>query len=869
MQEIVDAYKLAVEQTKKKIKEDISKYLETKEALPPFNQYAEDRMHYLEQLWVNVWLNKATNSVSKKAKKEFLAEKGFDTEGVDRKLINRLFRTEIRDFSPFDVNGWVDSEIGKAPEKWRKMYDRARKNYKERLEAEKVQQQREKNTRSIVEHAEAVFHDHEMLLYLLTRHMVAQELKKDMEQGKKYKRIDSFRLEEKLTEIGPFSVDDYLHVYEFFDEFTGDIHKTNDRGRYYFEYETYYYPYERLIGSFVLRESAKLISESLPGELAGFFVGGDERPQNGNYASFLIAEMAEDLSRDFIERIADEYMDDLINLTDIPFDPEKHLAIYEQNLKEAEKRQAEEEAEAERQAAEEQRMLDEVFGVEYRISSVRNVNYVLHIGETNTGKTHHALTSMMAASSGLYLAPLRLLALEVYDRLNSQGVPCSLKTGEEEKLEPNANHFACTVEMFHEKDFYEVVVIDEAQMVADRDRGFSWYKAITKANAREVHIIGSRNIKEMVLHLLGNADYEMIEYTRDIPLQVEDKEFSLRNTRKGDALVCFSRKQVLSTAAALQGNGHKVSMIYGSMPPETRKKQMQRFIDGETAVIVATDAIGMGLNLPIRRIVFLENEKFDGTSRRRLTSQEIKQIAGRAGRKGIYNIGKVAFVSDIQRMKRLLEAEDKPVNVFAIAPTNAVFERFQRYSRNLGDFFELWEKYQSPPGTKKAELAEERSRYELIEGTFLESKFPMMELYGFLHLPFSAKEPQLTEQWLQTMEAIATGRELPEPSIKRRNLEDMELTYKAIGLHLLFLYKLGMRTEAIYWERMREQVSDGVHEELNDVGKSIQKKCKICGKPLPADFPYGICNECHSHQKNRKYGGRKFGKMRRSTKRKP
>ena len=106
-------------------------------------------------------------------------------------------------------------------------------------------------------------------------------------------------------------------------------------------------------------------------------------------------------------------------------------------------------------------------------------------------------------------------------------------------------------------------------------------------------------------------------------------------------------------------------------------------------MIVATDAIGMGLNLPIRRIVFLENDKFDGTRRRLLTSQEVKQIAGRAGRKGIYNIGKVAFTRDIRTMRSLLMQEDEPVHTFAIAPTNSVFERFQRYYHDLGTFFEL------------------------------------------------------------------------------------------------------------------------------------------------------------------------------------
>ncbi|WP_218240821.1 hypothetical protein, partial [Pseudomonas sp. 2822-17] len=92
----------------------------------------------------------------------------------------------------------------------------------------------------------------------------------------------------------------------------------------------------------------------------------------------------------------------------------------------------------------------------------------------------------------------------------------------------------------------------------------------------------------------------------------------------------------------------------------------------------------------------LENEKFDGTRRRRLTSQEIKQIAGRAGRKGIYDVGKVAFTSDIKMMTMLLEKQDELVQTFTIAPTNTIFERFQRYSRDLGYLFYLWDKFESP-----------------------------------------------------------------------------------------------------------------------------------------------------------------------------
>jgi ATP-dependent RNA helicase SUPV3L1/SUV3 len=561
-----------------------------------------------------------------------------------------------------------------------------------------------------------------------------------------------------------------------------------------------------------------------------------------------LEDLLVDLSGDIVTYIEDEFVVDLFKLAEIPFDEKLHEKIFVEDIQLREKRKAEERAEIQRKKDEEARILNEIFEREYNPPAGRNVHYVLHIGETNTGKTYHALQRMMAAESGMYLAPLRLLALEVSDFLNAKGTLCSLKTGEEEKISPHANHISCTVEMFHEKDFYEVVVIDEAQMITDKNRGFSWYKAITKVQAKEVHIIASRNAREMLIQLLGESEMDIIEYTRETPLEVEAKDFKIKHVIKGDALICFSRKRVLETASRLENDGHSVSMIYGSMPPETRKKQVERFIKGETTIIVSTDAIGMGLNLPIRRIVFLENSKFDGTSRRRLTSQEVKQIAGRAGRKGLYDIGKVAFTEDIKTMKKLLIQEDEPIQTFTIAPTNAVFERFQKYYRDLGTFFELWHKFKSPQGTKKASLAEEKELYHLIRGTEMEARLSMMDQYGLLHLPFSTRESELIRQWKRTAEAIVAGNELPEPKIKKRTLEDLELSYKAIGLHLLFLYRLNKPTDAVYWERLREEISLLVHEKLKTDVKNMQKRCRQCNKKLDWNHRYPICDSCHAHR---------------------
>ncbi|MEH7442188.1 DEAD/DEAH box helicase [Bacillus sp. JJ1122] len=854
MNQIDTIYQQSVEHTKNKVKEDVEKFLGEHEYPPSFNEYSEKRKTYINQIWLNVWLTKSTNDFSKRDKKAFLSERGFVVEGVDRKLINKLFRNEMRDYNPFNVFTWIESAFDNQT--WEVLHEKARKKFLKKEAEEQLLEEKALIREKISQNARVTLEKYQEISYLKIRYHIAKDLFHIFKENPKYKDIDTFMLEEKLTEEGSFQPDDYSVLADFFDELTGQIHQTTHWGRHYFEYETYEFYFEKKVIKYFEDIGSEQVLLSLPANIISAYEKTVDDKLSKEELKRIIRDMLLAYTDGYLYKLHEEYISDLLGLAETPYDEQIHREIYERDLEARERRKEEEEAERKRKKEEEARMLEDIFAREYNPSLRRNVRYILHIGETNTGKTHHALERMKEAKSGLYLAPLRLLALEVYEKLNTEGVPCSLKTGEEEKPVEGAAHISCTVEMFHEKDFYHVVVIDESQMIADKDRGFSWYKAITKANAEEVHIIGSKNIKSIMMDLLEDNLMEIYEYTRDIPLQVENKEFSLNYTKKGDALVCFSRRQVLENASKLQNSGRQVSMIYGSMPPETRKKQMDRFIKGETTVVVATDAIGMGLNLPIRRIVFLENEKFDGTRRRRLTSQEVKQIAGRAGRKGIYNVGKVAFTSDINIMAKLLEKEDDPVAIFSIAPTSGIFERFQKYYRSLGVFFELWDQFESPKGTKKASLSEERELYEYVRDTEIEARLPMMDLYGFLHLPFSSKEPALIEQWLETIKAIVAGTELPEPVIKTASLEELELSYKAIGLHLLFLYKLGRKTEAVYWERLRTGLSDDVHEFLKTEVKNYKKKCRHCGKGIHVESPYQICDGCHSARFRNRSDGR-------------
>ncbi|WP_223699933.1 helicase-related protein [Sutcliffiella deserti] len=855
-------YSIAIDQTKYKIEEDIDQFLETKEELPTFKEYVEERGHYVQQIWTNVWLNKVTNDIARKEKKAFLQERGFEVEGVDRKLINRLFRNEMRDYKPFNALQWLAKRADEEEEafSFEERYKNVRLAFHKRVQEKRIQAKKDEISIKLEAKARQVTDEKHHDFYLYTRHFVAKKLAADFKERVKYEKVDTFRLEEILIEAGVFDAKDYTTLETFFSELTGAVHKTFHYGERHFEYETFYFVYEKRITDYFFGVVPDLILTQLNPELLTIYAEWMGEQLTSSKIRKLLANDFYLKINDIFNEIQKEYVGDLIKLAHLPFDLKVHQEVFEKDKDDRVRKQEEELAEQRRLKAEEEKMLDDIFGREYIPSADRDIRYILHVGETNTGKTYQALDRMKRAESGLYLAPLRLLALEVHDTMNAEGVPCSLKTGEEEKLLPYAQHFSSTVEMFHEKDFYEVVVIDEAQMIADKDRGFSWYKAITKANATEVHIIGSLNMKSMILQLLGDADVEVHEYKREIPLQVESRPFTLQDAKKGDALVCFSRKKVLESASALQNRGFSVSMIYGSMPPETRKKQMQRFINGESTVIIATDAIGMGLNLPIRRIAFLQTDKFDGTRRRRLTSQEVKQIAGRAGRKGIYNIGKVAFISDISIMTKLLEQKDLEVQTFAIAPTSSVLERFQKYSRKLGTFFELWDKFESPEGTEKASLSEEKELYEIIQDSVIEARLSVIDLYGFLHLPFSSKEQVLVNQWYETMLAIAGKTELPDPFMRKGSLEDVELSYKAVGLHLLFLYRLDRRTEASYWEKIRESFSDEVHERLKTDVKTMSKQCRVCGTKLASDYKYGVCDSCHFAKIRRKHKGTRINR---------
>ncbi len=265
----------------------------------------------------------------------------------------------------------------------------------------------------------------------------------------------------------------------------------------------------------------------------------------------------------------------------------------------------------------------------------------LFVGPPNSGKTHEAFERLASVHAGAYLAPLRLLALEGRDRLVGRGVACSLLTGEENVPIDGATVVSSTIEMVDTNRPIDVAVIDEAQMIFDGSRGWAWTQAIVAVPANEVIIICSAYAVSAIENLLKlcGENCQVRHFERKQHVQLLPAPVPISALKKGDAVVAFSRREVLMLRDQVAANGHEVSVIYGALPPEVRRREAERFAHGASHVLVATDAIGMGLNLPIRRVLFSTMTKFDGQTDRTLSESEVHQIAGRAGRYGMHEEG--------------------------------------------------------------------------------------------------------------------------------------------------------------------------------------------------------------------------------------
>lgn len=283
--------------------------------------------------------------------------------------------------------------------------------------------------------------------------------------------------------------------------------------------------------------------------------------------------------------------------------------------------------------------------------------FSIFIGKTNSGKTYAAMNALAQGKTGVYLAPLRLMAQEGQESLFDRKVLTNLVTGEEQKKFDSATHVSSTVEMCNMTKPVDVAVIDEIQMISDESRGWAWSQALVGVPAKHVILVGSEEALPYILPIIESLgeEYEIQRFERKTPLHIHEGLKKFKELKAGDCVVVFSRKSALEMKNAIEASGKKCSVIYGNLSPDVRRLEASKFKSGENPILVATDAIGMGLNLPISRLFFSTLQKYDGTDQRYLNVSEIKQIAGRAGRYGFAEFGEVGLLmSESYQDKTLL-----------------------------------------------------------------------------------------------------------------------------------------------------------------------------------------------------------------------
>ena len=476
-------------------------------------------------------------------------------------------------------------------------------------------------------------------------------------------------------------------------------------------------------------------------------------------------------------------------------------------------------------------------------------HFVLHIGPTNSGKTHDAMQALHQAEHGIYLAPLRLLAFEQYVNLTELGIPGSLITGEERMCDPEARIQCSTIEMLDPDEHFDVAVIDEAQMLADESRGQRWTTAILGTAAAEIHVCLAPEAEKLVCRLIEacHDTWEIKRHERFVPLKPDlEQRVQFPNTvLDGDAYIVFSRKDVHACASALKKKGIDASVIYGALPYDVRQNEARKFQSGETKVIVATDAIGMGLNLPIRRVVFLRTAKFDGTTVRDLTAAEVKQIAGRAGRYGLADVGLFTAERDLRFIQARMNEDVKPPETAFIGFPESLLGIDAR----LSEILTSWEQHPMVEGYSRGSVARERDLARTLEKATKDKQL----IYQFVTMPFDETDATTLELWTQLFLRHISGipfraeEFLPEVEGKASNQKELkllEMKYRLCDLVYFYASRFRYDDQLETIMEAKRAISAAIMEKLKTY-EWEGNRCKYCGRPLKWDDPFTICERCY------------------------
>lgn len=406
---------------------------------------------------------------------------------------------------------------------------------------------------------------------------------------------------------------------------------------------------------------------------------------------------------------------------------------------------------------------------------------IYHAGPTNSGKTYSALKQFQTSKSGVYCGPLKLLASEVFNKTNQLNTKCDLITGEERKFANEdftpSDHVACTVEMVNLDKDYDVAVIDEIQLISDLQRGWAWTRAFLGLSAKEIHVCGDLTAIDIIsdLAFLCGDTLEVKNYKRLTQLNIMNKALETFDAvEPGDCIVCFSKNDIFNVTNILEKKGHDVAVIYGSMPPGVKMTQAARFNDpnDKCKILVATDAIGMGLNLSIRRIIFYSIKKpqtkdDQDDNRRRgepnieyITTSQALQIAGRAGRFNTsYADGFVTtfFKQDLSPLKEILSKPMQKTTKAGLHPTADQIELFayQLPNHSLSDLLQIFMSICKIDNAQyfMCNFEEIKNLAELIDHI----PIPIRAKYTFAISPISLRHPFISSCFVKFVRAYSNN----------------------------------------------------------------------------------------------------------------
>ena len=516
------------------------------------------------------------------------------------------------------------------------------------------------------------------------------------------------------------------------------------------------------------------------------------------------------------------------------------------------------------------KILQDYLGQFWIHSEAREVNrkIIYHMGPTNSGKTYHAIQDLLKVDKGCYLAPLRLLATELYDTLNEMGAITTLLTGEEVIEVEGSTHYSSTIEMVKLHEPFDMCVIDEIQMINDPQRGWAWTRALVGIQAPEVHICGDPTALELVQKIcnLCGDHLEVREYQRMTGLKVLSHKIKADELQRHDAVIVFSRRNALRYKIDLERLDYKVSIVYGRLSPEVRREQAKKFDKGETDIIVSTDAISMGMNLPIKRVIFTTLSKFIDSKEIPISNSEIRQIAGRAGR---YNRYPTGFVSTLERVEEGIEriqeamSEESPQKDFAmVGPDLDIFAKVNNALKvnslpelGLSEFLRLFNTMQFDYPFYCVDLKEMIEITEMVEeannraNTLIDA-----EVFGFSCAPVNLGMPGHVQFFLSIISRYVNSIAI---SYNKVDYNSEDIDYLEMSIKCLELYQWLARhfnNKNFDYDEAELLHNKGLAiEKLNSLlSEKITLTCVVCGCKLPSKHEHAICDSCFKKRKFRR-----------------